>query len=78
MITGDSGLPPLVAEVTQAAILLAASHDFFQAVLSAVRDSTDEAGEPDFPGLFRRMNKALTEFAPRDHEIKQLVARLAG
>jgi hypothetical protein len=77
-MTEDSGLPPLVAEMAQARALLGASHDFYQAILNAVRDSTDEAGEPDFGGLFRRMNKALTGFAPRDHEIKRLLGRLAG
>jgi hypothetical protein len=69
-MTGDTGLPPLVAEVAQARLLLGAGHDFYQAILSAVKDSTDEAGKPDFGGLFRRMNAALVAFAPRDHEIK--------
>lgn len=77
-MTKDLGLPPLVAEMAQVRALLGASHDFYQAILNAVRDSTDEAGEPDFGGLFRRMNKAVTGFAPRDHEIKRLFGRLAG
>lgn len=76
-MTDELGLPPLVAEMAQATVLLRAGHDFYQAILAAVRDSTGEGGEPDYGGLFRRMNQALTAFAPRDHEIKQLLARLA-
>jgi hypothetical protein len=75
--TGDSGLPPRAAEFAESMTLLRASHEFFLAILEAVRESTGSGprGDPDLPGLFRKMNEALTDFAPHDHLIKQLLSR---
>lgn len=74
----DAELPPLTGELTQAMMLLRASHDFYQAMLDALRQNTDEVGDPDLPGLFKQMNQALTGFAPRDFEINRLLDRLQG
>ena len=79
-MSDDAGITPLAPELAQSMTLLQASHEFYQAMLEAVRENADSGprGDPDFPGLFRQMNRALTGFAPRDHEIKQLLSRLAG
>lgn len=78
-MTGDPGLPPLAAELAQSMTLLRESHAFYQAILETVRENTGTGprGDPDLPRLFRQMNEALTGFAPRDHEIKQSLTRLA-
>ena len=55
-------------------MLLRASNNFYQGVLDAVRNNTGPGGEPDLPGLFEQMNGALTGFAPRAHEMRQLLA----
>ncbi len=74
----DSELPPLTAELTQSMMLLRASHEFYQSMLEALRQNTDELGDPDLPGLFKQMNASLTGFAPRDFEIIRLLGRLQG
>ena len=77
-MTDERGMTPLAPELAQSMTLLQASHAFYQAILEAVRENTGTGprGDPDFPGLFRQMNEALTAFAPRDHEIKRLLSRL--
>ena len=77
-MSDPTSITPLAPELAQSMTLLRASHAFYQAILEAVRQNTDTGprGDPDFAGLFRQMNEALTGFAPRDHEIKQLLSRL--
>ena len=59
----------------QAIILLRASDDFYQGMLDSVRDNTGPGGDPDLPGLFEQMNGAMTRYAPRLHEMRQLLSR---
>ncbi len=73
-----SELPPLVAEYSQALMLLQASHDFYHGILDALRKSTGDDGEPDLPELFKYMNVALRKFAPRDVEIRGLISKGEG
>ena len=75
-MTNHSGLPPLAAELTQSMLLLRATHEFYQAILNALRENTEADGSPDLPALFQQMNTVLTGFAPRDLEIRQLLSRL--
>ena len=74
-MTNQSGVPPLAAELTQSMILLRATHEFYQAILNALRENTEEDGSPDLPALFQQMSTVLTGFAPRDLEIRQLLSR---
>ena len=57
-------------------MLLRVTHEFYQAILNALRENTEADGSPDLPALFRQMNTVLTGFAPRDIEIRQLLSRL--
>ncbi len=58
----------------QALGLLGTSHDLYDAILSAVKESVAEDGAPDLPALFQRLNAVLTSFAPHDRLIRQLLA----
>lgn len=75
-MTDDSGIPPLAAELTQSMVLLRATHEFYQSILVALSENTDPNGSPDLPELFRQLNATLTNFAPRDMEIRSLLSRL--
>ena len=65
----------LAAEMAQALVLLKASHTLYRDMLSAVGDSVASDGTPDVEALCVRFNAALTSFAPRDVEIRRLMAR---
>jgi hypothetical protein len=71
----DPIIPQLPANMSQSLMLLRASHDLYQGFLDALRQNTDELGDPDLPGLFKQLNQALTGFAPRDMEILRLLSR---
>ncbi len=66
-------LPPLVPEMVRSLGLLKASHEFYAEIVGALRDNISENGDPDIPQMVIRFNKALTSFAPRDREIRQLL-----
>ena len=74
-MTDHSGIPPLAAELTQSMVLLRATHEFYQAILNALRENTEADGSPDLPALFQQMSTILKGFAPRDLEIRQLLSR---
>ncbi len=65
--------PPLVPEMVRSLGLLKASHEFYADIVGALRDNISVNGDPDIPAMVLRFNKALTEFAPRDREIRQLL-----
>lgn len=65
----------LAADMAQALVLLKASHALYRDMLSAVDDSVAADGTADIEALCTRFNAALTGFAPRDVEIRRLVAR---
>ena len=67
--------PSTAMTLMQAIMLLRASNEFYQGMLDAVRDNTGPGGAPDLPGLFEQMNGAMTHFAPRVHEMRQLLSR---
>jgi hypothetical protein len=63
----------MVPELARALGLLRASHQMYQDILAAVRENVTEEGEPDLPELVLGFNRALTDFAPRDREIRRLL-----
>jgi len=65
----------LAADMAQALVLLKASHALYRDLLSAVGDNVTAEGAADVEALCARFNAALTDFAPRDMEIRRLVAR---
>ena len=69
----DSEFPPLAPELAQALGLLRASHEMYREILSAIQDNVSGAGDPDMEKMVVAFNRALTGFAPRDHEIRQLL-----
>ncbi len=71
----EEELPPLVPNMAQALRLLKASHDSYREILAAIRDAGAAGRDPDLPGLFARLNRALTEFASWDRQIQRLLER---
>lgn len=65
----------LAADMAQALVLLKASHGLYRDMLAAVGDSVASDGTADVEALCSRFNAALTSFAPRDIEIRRLMAR---
>lgn len=65
----------LAAEMAQALVLLKASHLLYRDMLTAVGESVASDGTADVETLCARFNAALTGFAPRDVEIRRLMAR---
>jgi hypothetical protein len=68
----------MVPELARALGLLRASHHMYQDILAAVRDNVTEEGEPDLPELVLGFNRALTDFAPRDREIRRLLEQFGA
>ena len=77
-MSDGSGIPPLAPELAQALGLLKASHEMYRDILGAVRDNVAANGEPDLPALVFRFNRALTNFAPRDRQIRRLLNRFGA
>ena len=67
--------PPLAPDMAQAPRPLKASHDSYREILAAIREAGEAGGDPDLPALFARLNRALTEFAAWDRQIKRLLER---
>lgn len=65
----------LSVTLAQALSLLDASHRLYQGILKAFQDHVDARGEPDLPALLASLNRQVTGFAPRDLEIRRLLAR---
>lgn len=74
-MTDDADIPPLVPELAHALGLLRSSHELYHEILGAFRDNVAASGEPNLPDMLARLNKAMTEFAPRDREIRRLLDR---
>ena len=71
----QANVSELAAEMAQALVLLKASHGLYRDMLSAVGDSVANDGTADVEALCAHFNAALTSFAPRDIEIRRLMAR---
>ena len=74
----DDSQVNLATDMSLALSLLRASHEMYQDLLSVVRANVAEDGSADFDGLTKGVNRALTGFAPRDLEIRRLLADFAG
>ena len=72
-MSDEPSLPPLTLEPARALGLLKASHDMYHDILAAIQDNVAENGEANLPELVVRFNRALTDFAPRDREIRRLL-----
>lgn len=64
----------LSMEKVQALQLARAGHEFYAEIVSAISDTVRPDGSSDIEAFTRRLNEALTRFAPRDHEIQRLLA----
>ena len=53
--------------------LLEASHGLYREIVETLRETVAESGRIDAEQMARRINHALTDFAPRDVEIQRLL-----
>lgn len=74
-MSGDDNARNMALEMAQALSLLRAGHGLYTDILDALRVTVDARGDADIPVLVRRLNEALTAYAPRDAEIRRLLAR---
>ena len=72
--TPDGNLQ-LAMDHAHALRLLHASHELYQEIVGTLRDTVAENGRIDADQMAKRVNQALTSFAPRDHEIARLIEK---
>ncbi len=65
----------MAIEMARALALLRAGHTLYADILGAVSETVGPDGNADIPVLVRRLNEALTAYAPRDAEIRTMLAR---
>lgn len=64
-----------VTAVTRRAVLGVRRPGWGWAPETECEDAGEVGGDPDLPGLFARLNRALTEFAAWDRQIRRLLER---
>lgn len=77
MVTRDEEMERVLRDLTlqrtQAVRLAKAGHELFSEIVAAVSETMKSDGSGDVTEFSRRLNEALTKFAPRDFEIKRLL-----
>lgn len=71
-------IDPLAADLADAVRLLGASDRLYQEILSILRETVANDGTPQIEAFARRLNKSLTDFAPRDVEVRNFLSRRGG
>lgn len=65
----------MALEMAQALALVRAGHTLYADLLAAVQETVRSDGEADIPVLVQRLNAAMTHYAPRDAEARNLLAK---
>ena len=65
----------MALEMAQALALVRAGHTLYTDLLAAVRETVESDGEADIPVLVKRLNEAITAYAPRDTAARSLLAK---
>ena len=55
--------------------LVRAGHTLYADLVAAVQETVRPDGEADIPVLVQRLNAAMTHYAPRDAEARNLLAK---
>lgn len=74
-MTGEEDARAMALEMAQALSLVRAGHTLYTDLLAAVRETVGPEGEADIPVLVRRLNEAITAYAPRENAVRSLLAR---
>lgn len=74
-MTTDDDARAMALEMARALNLVRAGHTLYSDILDAVRETVGPDGDADIPVLVMRLNEALTAYAPRDGEVRNLLAR---
>ena len=74
-MTGANDTRAMAMEMAKALALLRAGHVLYADILDAVRETVSNKGEADIPTLVKRLNGALTTYAPRDAEARDMLAK---
>lgn len=74
-MSGADDTRAMAMEMAKALALVRAGHTLYADILDAVKDTVDNEGEADIPALVKRLNRALTAYAPRDAEARGLLAK---
>lgn len=69
---------PLAVDLADAVRLLRASDKLYQDILLILRETIADDGTPQIDAFASRLSNALTAFAPRDVEIRNLLSRADG
>ena len=65
----------MALEMAQALALVRAGHTLYTDLLAAVRETVASDGDADIPVLVKRLNEAITAYAPRDTAARSLLAK---
>ena len=63
----------LTMDRMRAVQLARAGHELYSEIMTAISETMNADGSGDVEGFSRRLNEALTKFAPRDFEIRRLL-----
>ncbi len=74
-MTGDDDTRAMALEMAQALSLVRAGHTLYADILAAVKETVGRDGNADIPVLVKRLNEAITTYAPRDMAARSLLAR---
>jgi uncharacterized protein (UPF0297 family) len=74
-MTGGDDAKTMAMEMARALALVRAGHTLYADILDAVKETVRTDGEADIPTLVQRLNAAITAYAPRDAEARNLLAR---
>lgn len=76
MTDRTDGALRIASDLAQAVSLLRAGDALYQDILAAIGRHVGPDGDADIPALVADLNRLLTAFAPRDLEIRRLLASL--
>lgn len=76
MTDRTDGALRIASDLAQAVSLLRAGDALYQDILTAIGRHVGPEGDADIPALVADLNRLLIAFAPRDLEIRRLLASL--
>lgn len=74
-MTDNEDARAMAMELARALNLVRAGNTLYSDILDAVRETVGPEGDADIPALVKRLNEALTTYAARDAEARNLLAR---
>ena len=71
----DDDARSMALEMARALSLVRAGNALYADILAAVKETVGPDGDADIPVLVKRLNEAITGYAPRDAEARSLLAK---